>query len=311
MAIVITLAILLALIAAGTVYEALARRGDARRYPPPGMLVDIGGYRLHLHCAGQGGPAVLLDSGLGDSSAVWAFVQQEAARTTRVCSYDRAGLGWSDPGPKPRTYQRAAEELHTLIQKAGIQPPFILVGHSAGANTVRLFAQSYPGEVAGLVLVEPPILKEVRPAFVGIFRLLRAGVGGLSRIGGIRLLGRLSLMSLLFAGAKPPAGLSRQAGFLYRPQTIRASIDEVDALPESIRLVNQTVGPGAWDPWPVTIIAAYRGDSPSERQTRPLKELASLSTRGKLVAVKSSHFVHFEHPEAVIQAIEEIGAASR
>jgi pimeloyl-ACP methyl ester carboxylesterase len=301
----------LALVAAAVWVETRQAQADLASHPPPGRLVDAGGHRLHIHCTGEGSPVVVLDAGLGDSVAVWATIQEKLATTTRVCSYDRAGLGWSDPGPQPRTYQRAAEELHALLEKAGEKGPFVLVGHSAGVNTVRLFAAAYPEQVAGLALIEPPLLSGASPAMLRAVRLMRQAVGGLSRVGAIRLLGRLSGMRLLFGGVEPPAALAAHAGFLYRPSTIQASVDEIDALPETIRLLERSVSPGAWRAWPVTIVAAARGGALPPQVGASLEALAGLSTRGKLVRVKGGHFVHFEHPERVVEAIEEVVAGAR
>ena len=99
----------------GAAYESVAEAADARAYPPPGQMVDVGGYRLHINCIGTGSPTVVIDAGWGDSSAAWSsWVQPAAARTTRVCTYDRAGMGYSEPGPLPRTAERFAAELHAL-----------------------------------------------------------------------------------------------------------------------------------------------------------------------------------------------------
>jgi pimeloyl-ACP methyl ester carboxylesterase len=122
--------------------------------PPPGRLVDIGGYRLHIDCEGTGSPVVILEAGLGDMGVSWAQVQPTLARWTQACSYDRAGLGWSDAGPSPRDPARETDELHTLLSRAGVTPPYVLVGHSYGGDLVRLYAHRFPDGVAGLVLVE-------------------------------------------------------------------------------------------------------------------------------------------------------------
>ena len=140
--------------ALGLSYQAMATRADAGRYPPPGRLVDVGGYRLHIHCAGEGSPAVILDALFPGGVSNWAWIQPELAKSTRVCAYDRAGLGWSDSGPEPRDALQQAEELHTLLAKAGIGGPFVLVGHSLGGLSVRMFAGLYPDETAGMVLIE-------------------------------------------------------------------------------------------------------------------------------------------------------------
>ena len=143
----------IALFIASTTPGAIA---DANFYdvPPPGQLVDLGGYRLHIHCEGMGSPTVVFDAGLGDWSTHWTAVQNLLKSDTRVCSYDRAGYGWSDPGPRPRDSQRIVTELHSLLEKAEIAPPYLLVGHSFGGLNMRLFASTFTGEVSGLVLVE-------------------------------------------------------------------------------------------------------------------------------------------------------------
>src|SRR5262245_29608868 len=126
-----------------------------RAFAPPGCLVDVGGFRLHMNCAGRGTPAVILESALGGSCLSWSLVQPEVARFAHVCSYDRAGFGWSDAGPLPRTASRIADELRTLLDRAGIAPPFLLVGHSFGGLVMRIFARLHRDQVSGLVLVDP------------------------------------------------------------------------------------------------------------------------------------------------------------
>jgi pimeloyl-ACP methyl ester carboxylesterase len=144
--------LLLLLLVAGYGYERQADARAARQHPRKGELVDIDGYRLHLYCEGTGEPAVVLDSGFEDSLEQWDRVQPDVAKLTRVCSYDRAGSGWSDLGPKPRTAEREAAELHTLLHRAGVNGPYIAVGHSYSGLIALLFARTYSGEVAGLVL---------------------------------------------------------------------------------------------------------------------------------------------------------------
>ena len=144
----------LALAVIGAVYQAVATEIDQRAYPHPGEMVDIGGHRLHIDCVGQGSPTVILESGLGTMSADWANVQPEVAKTTRVCTYDRAGNGWSEPGPEPRDPQQIARELHTLLGNARIDGPYVLVGQSFGGLYVRMYAARFPQEVEGMVLVD-------------------------------------------------------------------------------------------------------------------------------------------------------------
>lgn len=133
-----------------------AAPGD-EMYTRAGQLVEADGTRLNLYCSGSGSPAVVLDSGWEDWAPVWTIVQPEVARWTRACSYDRAGAGFSDPARLPRTSVRIADELHSALHHAGIEGPYILVGHAFGGDNVRTFAQRYTAEVAGLVLVEADV----------------------------------------------------------------------------------------------------------------------------------------------------------
>ena len=184
----------LVLALAGALYQLIATEVDERRYPPPGELVDVGGYRLHVHCIGQGSTTVILDH-LGEGmSSQWAWVQSEVSNVTRVCAYDRAGFGWSDPGPAPCDALGSARELEILVRKASIDGPYVLVGHSYGANVARLYASEHPDEVTGMVLVDPGLLpgdrrlasgshEEEEPPIVPLMRVLnRLGVVRLSGI---------------------------------------------------------------------------------------------------------------------------------
>lgn len=128
---------------------------DEARWKPPGRLVDIGGRRLHLYCTGTGSPTVVLEAGLGEFSLpAWHSVQPQIAGFTRVCSYDRAGQGWSDPAPAPQLATAMVDDLHSLLTQAGERTPFVLVGHSAGGPLVRHYAAYHRGEVVGLVLLD-------------------------------------------------------------------------------------------------------------------------------------------------------------
>ena len=149
-------AVVVMALAAGFVYQTVAARRDRHRFPPPGEMVDVGGYRLHLQIMGQAtdAPTVILDAGMISFSSNWAWVQPELAKVTRVIAFDRAGLGWSDPGPKPRDAASSARELHAALEKLGVAAPYVLAGHSYGGLTVRAFAALYPDEVSGMVLVD-------------------------------------------------------------------------------------------------------------------------------------------------------------
>src|SRR5512140_534210 len=193
------LAVLSILVLAGWIYEPMAEAADAKAYPLKGQMVDVGGYRLHINCTGSGSPTVVVESGWGDMSAVWGWVQPEVAKTTRICTYDRAGMGWSEASPEPRAAREFAKELHTLLAKANEPGPYVLVGHSLGGYTVLVYAHDYPAEVSGLVLIDAQALPSsdaapspapqpgqkslpVWMARVGIMRLLAGPLGSIQNL---------------------------------------------------------------------------------------------------------------------------------
>ena len=127
---------------------------DATAYPMPGQLIDVGGHRLHLNCTGSGSPTVVLEPGAGEMSSDLGWIAPAVARDTRVCVYDRAGRGWSEPADTPQDGRQIATDLHTLLQRGNVPGPYVLAGHSFGGLYVLTFAARYPDEVAGMVLVD-------------------------------------------------------------------------------------------------------------------------------------------------------------
>jgi pimeloyl-ACP methyl ester carboxylesterase len=148
------LPIIVAAGATGLAWQWNRSRLDIAATPAPGQFVDVGAHRLHLWCVGSGSPTVVFESGLGGGAFDWGYVQPSVARFRRACTYDRAGYGYSEPGPRPRTSRQIVSELFTLLDRAGIAGPVVLVGHSFGGYNVRLFAAEYPSKVVGLVLVD-------------------------------------------------------------------------------------------------------------------------------------------------------------
>lgn len=148
----LTLTIALGLL--GATYQAAAGNADEKNFPPPGQLVDVGGYRMHIYCVGEGSPTVILDAANMGTVSNWAWIQPEVAKSTRVCAYDRADSGWSDLSPRPNDTRQNAEALHALLQRANEKAPYVLVGHSFGGLYVRMYAEMYPDEVAGVVFIE-------------------------------------------------------------------------------------------------------------------------------------------------------------
>lgn len=296
------------LVAAGASYQSISAVRDRRSHPMPGQLVDIGGYRMHLLCMGQGSPTVILESGLGDSYLSWHKVQPPVAKFTRVCSYDRAGLGYSDSSPRRRTSRIFAEELHTLLHNAGIPAPYVLVGHSMGGFDVRLYASLYRSEVAGMVLVDsshpeqqkrfPPELNDMDATW---------------------------LREQEFMEFTMPFGIPRLLGFCGNDAEVRAvdcnfhsvleGVAELKAVSESAA---QAATTGRLGDLPLAVLTEDpdkpQPDLPedlvkpaSEAWQNMQEDLVRLSSRGTHVIAKNSgHFIQFDRPDIVIGAVRQI-----
>lgn len=153
--VLLSLVIFLCVILAGsTIFNAAALRYYRAIYPAPGKMYSVNGHELHIYCTGEGSPTIVLEAGGGNDSLAWAKVQPELSKTTRVCSYDRAGMGWSTPGPAPRDADSIASELHALLQQAGVSGPIVLMGHSMGGIIIRAYATHYPQDLAGMIFIE-------------------------------------------------------------------------------------------------------------------------------------------------------------
>ena len=181
-----------ALCAVGGGYQTLRASIDRRLHKAPGELIDVGGHRLHLNCVGTGSPTVILESGLGETGAYWEWISTAVARDTRVCRYDRAGRGWSDPSSVAQDGIAVATDLHNLLDRGHVPGPFVLVGHSSGAQYVRIFAGRYPEHVTGMVLLDgqPAEAFEglpIFPAFYAVFRRVSALLPSFARLGVGRL----------------------------------------------------------------------------------------------------------------------------
>jgi pimeloyl-ACP methyl ester carboxylesterase len=310
----LALIVLLALGGAG--YEAIMAAGDAKRYPPPGQLVDVGGYRMHLHCVGQGSPTVLLDAGLGAFSLDWGAVQPEIATTTRVCAYDRAGLGWSEPGPRPRSPQQFAAELHTLLTNAGVRGPYVLVAHSISDKTARLFASQHPTQVAGVVLidarheyVDDHLTPEQVAAEDAQQQNFQDMIKWMARFGLVRLLWAPAWPSML-PGSENLSPESRTAiGVLQaRPQQIESALAEGQGRMESNSLLRAAASLG--DKPLVVLAAAQSIDNwPFWKEAQQI--MTGLSSNSRLIIAPGGHAVHFEQPALVLESIRQVVDAAR
>jgi pimeloyl-ACP methyl ester carboxylesterase len=283
----------------GATYQSLATREDLATTPPPGHLVDIGGHRLHLWCTGRGAPAVILDTGLGGSTPGWGFVQPDVARFTRVCSYDRAGMGYSDSGPSPRTARRIASELAELLTRGEIGGPVVLVGASIAGFDVRVFASDYAERAAGLVLVDASHEDQVHE----VPRMARF-VPLLSTIGVLRLFG-VSFGQPI--ESLPPSVRQFARATSFRAAGYQTAADEIIHVRQSASEVRSSRRKLTI---PVVVITGARGSDENWRQLQ--RDQASLSERGCLmIAERSGHVVPIDQPEVVVDAIRAVVETAR
>ena len=292
---------------AGASYEAIAAAGDARRYPAPGQLVDIGGFRLHIQCVGTGSPTVVLDAGLSGSSLDWSLVQPELGRTTRVCAYDRAGMGWSDPGPQPRSPRQIADELHTLLTNAGITGPYVLVGHSLAGKNVRLFALSHPEQVAGMVLVDARseyVDADTSPAEVQAFQRASAVQALLYRVA--RSVGLVRVIGASFWGAPAMPREMRTEGMLLQTSQRGVDAQTAEGLERAADDALLQAAPSLGDR-PLIVLASEQNSTAIPSWAEAQRRQAALSSDSRLIVAQGSgHAIHWDQPALVIDAVRQV-----
>ena len=316
-------AALLLIVGASAAYHAIETSRERRRFPPPGRLVDAGGYRLHLYCVGTGSPTVVFESGFGMSSNAWALVQPEVARFTRACSYDRPGYGWSDSPPNPRTGLTAAEDLHRMLASAGVSGPYVLVGHSMGGGQVRLFASRFPGEVAGLVIVasgnedwrtrNPSAGPGDEAMDFVIQTIATLSPTGLPRVAGVLL--RPAVIADSAADLRkylPAHAFESEITFLAQTKQARAMADETRAMRATEKQLRAARDFGDLP----LVVLSERWVFPDKPQPQDLEmariedelqeEMARFSSRGKHVRVDAGHLIPLEKPEVIVKAVREL-----
>ncbi len=296
--------------------------------PPIGKLIDIGGHRLHIYAAGEGSPTVVFEAGGGSWSLDWYLVQTEVAKFTGTCSYDRAGFGWSDPGPRPRTSEQIVKELHTLLTRAEVARPYVLVGASFGGHTVRLFAKHYPSEVAGMVLLDarhealpsrmPPAWRQQETAGKGLYRflLLASRLGALNGLG--KLMGEKAAPPLV--RKLPPEIRPVYLAVGFQPKYFESNLDELAASAESDK---QLSAAGSLGRLPLTVmrhgipdlfarLPTEQAQSAEQVWQELQAELGRLSSNSRLrVAEKSGHGLQIDQPGLVVDAIRHIVEITR
>jgi pimeloyl-ACP methyl ester carboxylesterase len=316
---------------AGLLYAAIGAWRDRHRFMPPGRLVRVGGHRLHYRCAGAGAPAVILEAGIAASSVTWSLVQPRVAEMTRVCSYDRAGLAWSDFASSARSIDRIAEELHVMLEQADIPPPYLLVAHSFGALVIRAFARAWPHEVAGLVFVDPLHPEEWCAPSPQQRRMLRGAVF-FSRLGAaLAAVGIVRLSLTLLSGGAPAAPrrfsrvfggtvaamLERLVGEVRKlPSDVLPSVQAHWSNPKAFRAMRQHLAAmpacsadlmRTADAFADIPVAVLSGGTRAPRWLAADAALAAASTRGRhAVSQKSGHWIHLDDPDLVIEAIRDI-----
>jgi pimeloyl-ACP methyl ester carboxylesterase len=272
-----------ALIALGGGYQTAAESLDRRTHQAPGQLVDVGGHRLHLVCVGSGTPTVILESGLGEAAAYWGWISNAVAHETTVCAYDRAGRGWSDATAASQDGVAVATDLHILLDRAHVNGPFVLVGHSSGAEYVRIFAGRYPEHVAGMVLLDgqPPEAFEslpIFPVFYSVFSRVFALLPSLARLGVGRVLYHTGLEGL------PEKARDMQRFTYSSTRAARSLRDEFAELPTSLAQARSFQNLGDR---PLVVVTAERD---AMAGWLPLQDrMATLSTNSSHRVVPYSH----------------------
>jgi len=303
--------------AAGYQYAATAR--DLDLHPPPGILVDVGGHPVHGRVEGVGTPAVVFEAPVGTSSLAWALVQPEVTKVTRTVAYDRAGYGWSDPGPRPRTSGRMVDELHEFLQGAGVAGPYVLVGASLGGCNVRLYAYRYPDEVAAVVLVDPAhedqFLRSpsARPDLTPLRLFQLAARFGILRVADMPV--GMAGMNVL-----PPDLQESAVAIGYRTSAVDAVVAETAAVETSFAEVRQArvaAGPTPLGDIPLVVLTRQEETPPAGEEADLYatwvelhRELAAESTQGRQVIVENSgHFIAVDQPARVVEAILQVVAS--
>lgn len=325
--------LLISLTCLGACYQFIGNWRDGRRFPQQGRSVQAGAVKLNLNCSGAGSPTVILETGHGMSSIGWFNIQPEIAKFTRVCSYDRAGYGWSEAGPEPRTALQVAKELKLLLDAAGEKVPYILVGASLGGIYARVYAGLYPSDIAGAVLVDATHddiqnrLDTVLPA--AAIKQRKEYEAAARRHGKRdRLLALLEVnlglerLKAAFDKDPGPFGLSKdyleETRYLEQPSKFRnATASEMEAFPES-GAEARSIGNFGDQPLIVLTAGGVNASNPLLTATDRdrIKNLwvhvlqveeAHLSTRGKQIIIEDSgHVIQFERPDAVISAVREV-----
>lgn len=318
------------LIPIGLAYQARALRIDRVRFPPPGRMVSVDEFRLHLYCQGSGSPTIILEAGLGDGALIWSNIIAPLAEHSQVCAYDRPGLGWSDFVRRPIDQRAAAANLHSLLVNAAVPGPYLLVGHSIGGLYIRAYANRYPHEVAGMVFVDSAHENQSgrrsdRRSDAG--RMLDRMLNVCAVIAPTGIFRVFGLGNALMEDTGLPLPVRQAAAAtIYRNTYCRTIANELNTSDADTSLA---VAPENLGDIPLVVLVAGQDagvapdNAPSEaaktgqglggsRWLSLQEELARLSTHSKLVVANgSSHYIHLDRPDLVIHSILELLEAIR
>jgi pimeloyl-ACP methyl ester carboxylesterase len=298
----------------GFVIYLLVRESNTRNkyralYPPPGKMVSIGTHDIHLNCVGSGSPTVVFEADLDQyGSLSWVPVQESIGELTRACSYDRAGILWSEPGPLPRDGETIARELSAVLDAAGEEGPYILVGHAFGGAYIRIFAGEYPDDVCGMVLIESS-----HPEMLARF----AEYGVIPEIPDRNSRPLILLLSHLGSPGRykgnvynlPPEIYDPVQAFL--PESSMTWFDEKVESPNTLAEAGQYKYLGNWP----LIVLATSGPSPSlgdlgqkldDLSLELQRELLLLSENSEFRSYEIGHYPQLQRPEVVIEAIQDV-----
>jgi pimeloyl-ACP methyl ester carboxylesterase len=299
----------LAIASVGGGYQTVRESLEAKAYPPPGQLIDVGGHRLHMYCTGSGSPTVVLEPGHGASSSDFGWVTPAVARETRVCVYDRAGRGWSDAANGPQDGAHIAADLHTLLERAQVPGPYVLAGHSFGGLYVQSFAAQFPDQVAGMVLLDStaPNPGPAQPTNTDSYSFLRRVavlLPAVAHLGAGRLLNPLSY------GTLPPRSRDEARATSSTARHLASSIEEFLAASASARQASLL---SDLDGKPLIVLTADTGNDAKHKSAQ--EHMATLSTNSvHRVADDTTHqSLLDDEPDsaAVSKAIHDVVVAVR
>jgi pimeloyl-ACP methyl ester carboxylesterase len=293
-----------AVAALGGTFATVALALDDTSDAVPGALYDVGGHRLHITCSGTGSPTVVLENGLNEISPLWSAITAQVSRTTRVCAYDRAGQGWSDDVDHPQDGQAVAADLHTLLARAGEHGPYVLAGHSSGGTLAMTYAARYPGQVAGMVLLDSssPHQYTDQPDFAGTYAMMRRVLPvmpALARVAATRLIPESPSTAL------SPEAAAQVRAFTISPRGARSMRDEQSELRN---VFTQAQALTTFDPKPLAVVTARENADGTRGWAAAQDRLAALSSNSTHWTANTTHVGLLDDPTGSTSSVRAIAA---